>query len=249
MAARRARSTRKVRRRRYGGVRFRATKNKTTMLMSVRPRSRATHYFKRLGSEYILGCSTVSNQPAWTTTNNSLATGTPSLDDFGTYQLGGAFKFKLVNVLQPADFGTLFDRYKIMGVKLKFLFQVNNSTGQGLGNTSPLPILTYSFDGDDAAVPSDKNSVAVKQYAKERIMNANRTFSVYIKPRVDKLVYAGAVTSGYTSERACWLDMANDSIEHYGLKFWINNWYSDAPSSSFKLTIVPTYYLACKDTL
>lgn len=238
-----------VRRRRYGGIRRRVGIKPTEGLRQVYTsvRSRRTHYFKRLGQELILA-SNSANQPFWTTSNASLVTNTPSADDFGTWQCGGAFRFMINSILQPGDFGQLFDRYKITGVKLKFLFQVNNSTGQGLGNTSPLPILTYSFDGDDANAPSTKLDVAVKQYAKERVMNANRSFSIFIKPRISKLVYTSGLTPGYSSEKPMWIDMSRDDIEHYGLKFWINNWYSDHPTSSFKLTVVPTYYLACKDT-
>lgn len=242
---------RRVGRRRYSGIRRRVNKfgvRKAGRLTMPSLRTRRTHFFKRLGQEIILANSTIGNQPSWTASGNgSVLAGGNLTDDFGTWQLGATLKFMLQCVTDPADFTSLFDRYKIVGVKLNFLFQ-SNLSGLSGGNTSPLPLLTYAFDGDDANVPADKTTVQVKQYAKQRILNGNRSFSIFIRPRLDKLVYAGAVSSAYTSERACWLDAARTDVQHYGLKMWINNWYSDPATSSYKLTIQPTYYLACKDT-
>lgn len=173
---------------------------------------------------------------------------TQTTDDFGTRQGGIGISFNLQACMDYNDFTQLFDRYKITGIKLKFLFQNNVSALQAVGNRAPLPLITYAFDADDANSPPTRQAVAVKQYAKEKILNGNRTFSVFYKPRLSKLVYNGIITSAYTSSKPEWLDCNNPSVPHFGVKLWLNNWYSDTDTSSMKLTIQPIYYLAMKDT-
>lgn len=237
-----------VRRRRYGTRSRFVTRSLATRDYKVpysRLGNRGVHTFKRYGATMMLGNS--GNAVAWTK-DNSLNVTTPSSDDFGTVQLGGAFRFMLSSVLENTDFSNLFDRYKLTGVKLKILFQSNISGVSGVGARSLLPIMNYSFDGDDATAPPGRNTIQVKTYCKEKILNGNRPFSIYIKPRISKLVYAGLTTSAYSSEKPVWLDMNNMDVEHYGLKFWINNWLADTDASSQKLTIQPIYYFACRDT-
>lgn len=193
-----------------------------------------------------MGVEQTSNQPLWSG-NACLSTPTILSDDYGTWQTGIGMNFNLSEVVQTSDFTSLFDRYKILGVKLKFLFQ-SNQTGIPGGTRAPLPTIVYSYDADDQDSPTTKSIVQVKQYAKERILNGNRTFSVFYKPRVARMVYQDLVNTAYESAKAPWLDCTNSTVPHYGLKLWINNWFSDYNTSSYKLTISPTYYLAMKDT-
>lgn len=206
-----------------------------------------THIFKRFAQDVVV--ANTSNGMWITSDAGSQCTQIAAVtDDFGTQQGGFGMEFKINACIESTDFTQLFDRYKIVGVKLKFLYQNNMSGIPGTGATAPLPRITYAFDADDASVPANRLAVAVKGYAKERVLNGNRQFSVFIRPRLDKLVYQQGLTSAYSSERACWLDCVNDGVPHYGLKVWINNWYSDSSTSSQKLTIQPIYYLALKDT-
>lgn len=209
--------------------------------------ARKTHVFKRFAQDIVVG-NTMNGMNITSDAGTQSTAITAAADDFGTQQGGFALAFKLSSVIDPADFTDLFDRYKITGVKLKFLYQNNMSGIPGTGATAPLPRITYAFDGDDQAAPSNRLTVAVKGYAKERVLNGNRNFSVFLRPRIDKLVYQAGLTSAYSSERVCWLDAANSNVPHYGMKIWINNWYSDSDTSSQKLTIQPVYYLALKDT-
>lgn len=204
------------------------------------------HRFKRLGTDLILSNDN-TNAPVWTSQNATLVQTPNYADDFGTYALGGAFRFMLNGLLEYNDFTQLFDRYKITGIKLKVMFQCNQSGTPG-GTRAPLPLMTYAFDCDDANAPANGNIVRVKQYAKQRILNGSSSFNIFIKPRITKALYANALTAGYSSEAPTWIDATRADIEHYGLKFWINNWFADHDTSSYKLTITPTYYFSCKDT-
>lgn len=162
----------------------------------------------------------------------------------GTYQYGLSGQFQLNAVQDHTDITQLFDRYKIVGIKLKFLFQHNVASVSG---NSCLPVMYHAFDADDANVPTSANDVMVKAYCKTRILNGNREFSVYYKPRISKEIFQGPFAGpGYSTEKAAWLDCNSSAIPHYGFKAWIDNWL--APDNALLLRIQPVYYLALKDT-
>ena len=141
-----------VRKRRYGGIRRRMVMSPTgksgliNVLKSVRPRSLRTHYFKRLAQDITLSVDSALNEPKWSG-NACLSTGVNLSDDYGTWQTGMGMNFNLSECIDSSELTSLFDRYKILGVKLKFLFQSNHSGYPG-GNRAPLPVLTYAFDAD-----------------------------------------------------------------------------------------------------
>lgn len=206
-------------------------------------------YVKRVGELMRVYNSPITGNPTVLSAdgNGSLAIGNQATDTGATVQFGGGMRFMLQSILENSDIQAMYDRYKIVGVKLKFLYQHNNASNNNTGNNVALPLMSYSFDGDDDQIPSTYGQLAVKQYTKQKILNGNYFSSLYLKPRITKEVYRTALTTGYTSERACWLDCANNNIAHFGLKLWFNNWCPGA-TVLHQLTIQPTYYLALKDT-
>lgn len=209
----------------------------------------APSHVKRVGQIMRIYNSAITGQPTVLSNdgNGSISVSGTSADTAATVQFGGAMRFMLKSVIESSDLTQLFDRYKIKGVKLKFLYQSNLANSDSTTGTNALPIMSYSFDGDDDTNPTSYTDLARKQYTKQKILNGNYFFSIYLKPRVTKEVYRTALTTGYTSEKACWLDCNNDDIAHFGLKLWINNW--NPGSTKFnQLSIQPTYYLALKDT-
>lgn len=239
MAPRKYRSKRKMGRKRKFAVKRRAYRSRTSKPTFIKRKG----VLMRIYNSPITGNPTVLN----TDGNGSIAIGNQVADTGATVQFGGGIRFQMQSALEYVDMTQFFDRYKITGVKLKFLYQHNNASNNNTGNNSVFPILNYSFDGDDDTIPSDYPTLAVKQYTKQTILNANFYKSVYIKPRITKEVYRTALTTGYTSERACWLDCANVNIAHFGLKLWIQNWNPGLTTIN-QLTIEPTYYFALKDT-
>lgn len=220
--------------------------------LKVRGVYKAPVYIKRVGQLCRIGNDTGAsggNPIATATGNGSLIcpAGTSLTDTLNTRQVGASMIFKLDSVQDSNDFLNLFDRYKIIGVKLKFLYQCNLANSDSTTGTNALPLLSYTFDADDATQPTQLEDVQKKQHCHQRILNGNGMFSIYYKPRILKEVYASAVSTGYNSAKATWLDTASQSIPHYGLKMWINNW-NPGNTKFHQLTIYPTYYLALKDT-
>jgi len=174
-----------------------------------------------------------------------------SIDINNTYQFGGAMQFQLDQCLEHADFNLLFDRYKITGVKVTLipLGTYSASSSSGATNFTNFPTIAIAVDNDDASLPTSWNNVAVKQDC--RIQKLNKPISVYIhKPKIASAVYNGATTA-YT-QKTGFIDMNNDNVPHYGLKFWIRE--CDLPNvpgsvvgANSLFRVVTKFYLALKD--
>lgn len=239
---------RKFQRKRGGkrrvGIRYKGGNRKVSGMYS------APVHIKRIGQLCRIGndpAGSGGNPVATATGNGSLAVGTSAVDTMNTRQVGAAMTFALQCATDYGDFVNLFDRYKLKGVKLQFLYQSNLANSDSTTGTNALPLLSYSFDADDATVPTSIDEVQKKQYCHQKILNGNSMFSVYLKPRLLKEVYASAISSGYNSAKATWLDSANVGVPHYGLKMWLNNW-GPGNTKFHQLTITPTYYFSLKDT-
>lgn len=207
------------------------------------------HTIKRMGQSMLIqedgtGAPIVTQNATTTLNISNISAGLlPS-----TYQFGGSIQFRLNAVADYADLTQLFDRYKITGVKVKMLYQQNIADAQSVG---ALPVMWFAQDFDDSVVPTSSTDVQVKQYAKTRILNGNREFSVFIRPRLSKVLAADALAgAGASSERPCFVDCAYPQVPHYGLKFWIDGWHQGSPSQEIAqaLRIQTTYYLKLKDT-
>jgi len=198
---------------------------------------------------------TIDSVAAGTVALNSTASGwaltSASIDHNGLYQFGGAMQFQLDQTLQHADFNQLFDKYKIRGVKVTLMplgTATTNATTVNLASNNYASI-AIAVDNDDASLPSSWNDVAVKQDCKiKRLSNA---VSVYIRnPKLAGSLYNGA-TSAYKPTTG-FVDMANDNVPHYGLKFYIRDCPLPAPPSGANgaqvcFRVVTKFYLAMKD--
>lgn len=213
-----------------------------------RPIATMTHVIKRLGQTVLVDNGGVTGFPRLQSSGgNSFTMGLPLAGALPfTTDVGLASKYELSSAVDYTDLTQLFDRYKIVGIKLKVLYQSNIGD---VGRTA-LPVLYYAWDGDDNQSPSSAESVTTKAYCKTRILNGNREFSIYFKPRVAKELNQGPfAATGQSSEKAPWVDSNSPSVPHFGMKFWLANFVNgavDAPTAL--LRIQPTYYLALRDT-
>lgn len=202
-----------------------------------------THLFRRNG-QLIRYTQTATNTVSISGDTTSGFIGSMAGDSMiNTIQWGGSFVFKLSSVIDPADFTNLYDKYRLVGVRLKILYQANTAS---TGGASVLPVINYAVDHDDAAVPSSLNQVEAKAGAKTRILTADKPVNIYLKPKVAVGVYQGAF-SGYGMMSNMYINSATPDVQHYGFKLWINNFYTPAGANN-QITIQPTYYLALKDS-
>lgn len=229
------------------------------------------HYFKRAGQTIVLGDAGYASL-GWFRLNSggtymSLLDNTgvqrydgnwqcnPDIPGFSNYigtSLG--FNFSLDRVQGGSlEFRQMFDKYKIVGIRLKILYQHNMSD---TGGQSLLPVLRYAYcDAENDLDTLDQ----IKQRGNLRsiVLNQNKPQSIYIKnPKafIDTDGITTATPPVVQTGRALipnqWISTEyGTATTHGGLKAYISNFYTTgAANHMHQITIEPTYYIACKYT-
>jgi hypothetical protein len=171
-----------------------------------------------------------------------------------TYSLG--LVFKLDDVKGAADFSDLYDRFMLTTVVLRFklvtnpdstwILNANPSNGSALP-TNWFPKLWYCPDYDDNA---SESLAVIKERAqtKCKVLRPNQIVKIVVKPAVTVQTYRTATSTGYAPKWKQWIDMANQDVPHYGLKFVVDCCGLDPNDTyPFKLEIDRQYYFTCKD--
>lgn len=160
----------------------------------------------------------------------------------GTSQIGGAMSFRMSALPQLLDFETLYDRYKLRGVKIVITPLSNFASAANLGT---LPVISYAYDNDDTAVPA--NNDVIRQYGTCKIKRLDKPVKIWLRP---KLLLAGAgASAGEIVSSPKFIDMGDVDVDHYGVKFWINNMLlgnTATINSLFRVTA--KYYFTCQAT-
>lgn len=208
-----------------------------------------THMFRRIGARTLIyangvGSIAVSGTPF---TDSGITLSSVSSDVLtGCYQFGWSHYFSLNNITTTSDFTSLFDRYKIVGVKYRIYYHQNSADVSG---GQLLPMIQYSIDNDDAAAPSSIASITSRGDCKTKILGGQQYISLYIRPKVATTAFQSGVSSAYAVDKAKWINSAYPNVEHYGIKVWCNNVFLNSTNTNHAFSIEPVYYLAMRDTL
>lgn len=210
------------------------------------------HSYKRtLQLSNMANVNTSHSVDASITTNTDYLVLTPSYS-VGQNIYGLSLGFALNDLPDATEFTTLYDCYRLRGVKLKLYPLVSQGIQFGNG-TLEGTVLHYVTDYDDnGAVTADSNGLAaIKQYDSYKC-KINRSgmpyIGVFIKPRFSQTVYKTALASGYTEgDRKLWLDCQNPEIPHYGFKCLFEHYHATTDAASLRWKVEATYYFQCKD--
>lgn len=163
-----------------------------------------------------------------------------------------ALNFRLNLLPNYTEFTSLFDAFRICGVKIWFLYTSNSSdtTGAITGARAWDFWIHSIIDHDDSTALS---TVADYQQAESYKINkiTDRKIGRWIRPKVANAAYAGGAFSGYSEpKRNQWIDAASPAVEHYGFKFGIDctNLGGVGNYTVGKLQCFATYYIQCKGT-
>lgn len=120
---------------------------------------------------------------------------------------------------QWSTFASLYDEYRIFGMKVQFTPSIATSfPGTNIN-------LHYSvIDYDDVGSPP--NASALRQYQTLKIRRGTKAFSRYIKPRFTAAALPSVSGTTVTPRSTLgWLNTTNggETVQHYGLKGWIEN--------------------------
>lgn len=204
------------------------------------------HDLITLVSSATLGVASVIDNGVGT---GCLFTGTPqaSLGTVaGYYDVPFSMRFCLNQVRQSSEFAQLFDSYKIQSVHVKVINNYNVVMNPTASTTGYLPYIEYETDHDDYSVPT-VTAWRERMGIKTKYFNSTtNTLSMGVRPKyaTDATAASGA---GAVLSRGGWLNMANTSIEHYGIKGVIRRVFLPAGSQVSNFTFDITSHFICKD--
>lgn len=163
--------------------------------------------------------------------------------------LATAFSFQFSLLPNVAEYKALYDQYKIDGIAFRVIPKTQSFQGGTSGTTDGLgysQVIT-AIDRDDAAAPVQKDNLL--QYSTAKVTQADAIHTRYFKPSVLNNVFINAVTTGTSPVSPKWLSTQYDTVQHYGIKIWI-----DPPAvpvgalSSKAYDLYAVYYFRCKNT-
>lgn len=185
--------------------------------------------------------------PYVTTTGPTVAIGNQTVTGSGgsLVRFGGACQFTLGYTNQYSQLRTLFDRYRINGVKLRFIPQFNIAP---VGITT-IPVIKFARDYDDNLIPN-VGDIWARQGPEYRF---NKPVTIFVRPRILESVYvSGANTTvpGATVKMP-YLNMSYaGQIPGYGLKFAVKDWPSGAATGANCICrIEATYYVTFREQI
>lgn len=161
-------------------------------------------------------------------------------------------EYKFSDMVNPNDFADLYDRYMLTCVVHKFRV-VNNPDATWYTNTANasatnwFPKLWYCPDYDDS---STETLQQLQQRAQTRckVLQPNRQYKVVVKPAVTIQTYRTTTTTGYAPKWRQWIDMGQQDVPHYGLKFVVDTSAQDPQDTQpFIVEYTTQFFFMCKD--
>lgn len=146
--------------------------------------------------------------------------------------------YKLSDISANIRYDTMYDKYRISGIKLKFYPPVSEMTFP----TQDPGFFYYQCDTDDSSVPPFVDFTNRSNIHKRRLVG--KPFSYFFRPKYASSAYEGGVaTPAVQANGDEWLDSAYPGIQHYSFKYhWISYNLLNAV-----MTYDLTYYLEFKD--
>lgn len=156
------------------------------------------------------------------------------------YLAANTFSFsQLPNVI---EFTSLFDRYMITHVQLKFFLTIDPSAQAAA--SAVYPRMWWVRDYDDSIAPGSLDSLREHAKVSTKILTPNRPVIVNIKPAVLSETYRSALATTYSPKWRTWIDCGATDCPHYGLKYGIDNF----TNTNYVLRVEGIMWFACKDT-
>jgi len=149
----------------------------------------------------------------------------------------GSMAFSLQDLDQVTSLTAIFDQYRIdrVIVQIKSLNPSANFNTSSAAN-SATPTVYWVVDRDDSTTPT--TTAQLREYDNVQVAESYDNVEIDLQPSVTPAIYASGAFSGYGVTRTgVWLDCANVSIPHYGVKFGITELTAAATD---------TYYWHCQ---
>ena len=157
-----------------------------------------------------------------------------------------SYRFQLSACLNYTNYRDMWDQYKINKVVVTWTPVRTQSVVQQVDDVTPstttnVPSYVVAKDIDDLTQISYED-VKSRYGAVERI--ATKGFKMVLKPAMLTEVYQGPVSTAYSPQYNTWLDTANNTVPHYGIRFAIE---SAEPSGYYALECKTWIYVSFKN--
>lgn len=154
----------------------------------------------------------------------------------GNASVNGALTFKLGDLDDYTEFTTLFDSYRLVAVKVKFVPNFSNANITPTANLGIHSIHSV-IDQNDSNNPSDV--LSMMQYDTYKRKRLDRGMTRYL--RVATIANTGGYNAGLDWKR--WLNTNYELAEYNGLKYWFDALEED---TTLTVDVFATYYIQCK---
>lgn len=154
----------------------------------------------------------------------------------------GYFTFQLQDLLNSADFTNLYAKYKITGVKLKFIPTRGDGADVSAPTTSGVMCsLAIAINrGATTLTAQERTFDQILEQQDARIYSTQKPFSIYIPyPKF----YAPADGLTVAQEKSGWLQSRHPEVDHYGVQFAWQFQANDQVASQFR--VFATMYVKC----
>ena len=169
---------------------------------------------------------------------------------YGTnkYGFGASILFKQAALVNASRFATMFEAYKVHGVRLRLSCKQNVTTGvaNGGANLTMNPTVTYAIDNDDKTVPASETAVLAKRNVARRTFDTNGDLLIDVLPVAQVSAFGGTTLFSYSSEMRPWCDCSDAEVEWYGLKLWFDDVLLDGTGMNFEITCNVEYNMEYK---
>jgi len=150
----------------------------------------------------------------------------------------GYFNFSLSDLPNNGEITAMFNRYKLMGVLLRFIPIVGTSTDPGA--TTFMDTIAIQVDKSVRGVPASMDEIL--EAGNARVFSAAaKPFKVYIK----NPLAASTIGGSSASMSNPWLDSDANGIKHYGVRY---AFASSLATASVRFQVYATYYLRLRGT-
>jgi hypothetical protein len=150
----------------------------------------------------------------------------------------GSYYFSLNANVQSGTLVSLFDQYRFLACRFRFLPRQNLIAP----SASTYPPLYTVIDYDNATAPASRGAIQSYSNCSESQVyeSVERTFC----PHIATAAYSGSFTS-YSNMAKVWIDSASPSVQHYGIKYWIDT----CPIPIPVWDIVVEYWIQFRNTI
>lgn len=257
-------------RRRKRAPKSRGTQTTTTIVkrgVARGPRGRAklsrqVHAYSRwmslqaaydLGATGGLNLNGTTNTPVIQGGNLVTLTAVNSFEHFGF-----GYSFQLRHLPSISDLTSLYDQYKVNGIRFQITPLYNNYTaaiGGSANGSNGLPVLHWVIDQDSAAPPAASTAGIdeLRQYGnyKTKLLNGQRMVSRYFKPHIAQGVSTldeTATVAPAVVVKARKLDCAYESVDHFGIRGLIETFNPNTTAAYNNFKIECKVYLTFYNT-